>query len=406
MVFNKKSCVIVYLLISMQLLIGCDDYNLDNNEYIIGNPLDNVSSLSDTNNLSVVSLFDKATKRIHSFNVNTLEIMQSHKVLNPESDHYIIASRQDSYLVDLSESMISIFRPSNQRSDIDMMFNGQPVSSAYNEINGFVVVYDDLQSVSIIKLSNTGSLIKQWTGGSVVTGDSTILSGDISEDGKLILSLSDGLFAVVDLEESIDQNRWVLTTQNTIDTDVKWLAPVSLDRIMYLSSTRLVLYDYSTQSEVSSIDTTNYSTRFYSKYKNPHVFFRNSVGNLVLAYSDGVNINIRELTQITSGGKVVQSTLDFVNNTFSIIQTKELGYLINNEILFINSSVFGRQARTFRFSDMLNLNKKDLPDKAQLKQADNFVFALFPSELGYAKKINLTSDNEDSVKLFNVPFIK
>lgn len=410
MAFNKiKYSIIKFLglVITVSSLVACDNMDVSGDEFIIGTRLDAVSSLSDTNNPKSVSLFDETTRRIHSFDLNTMEIKSSHKVIDPRADHYLIASNADSYIVDLSESQISIFDHNANRVDSGLAFNGKPISSAFNESTGHLVVYDDLQSVGVLKLSPAGQVEDSWTGGPILEDDSSIFAGDINQSGELILSLSDNSLAIVNLNQSLLQKKWIFTKMALPDSNVKWLAPITNDLVIYLSqNNKVTLYNISTESVINSLGVVGQVAK-YSKANDPHVITKSMSGIYSLIYVKGNELKQRDLVINRSKGDFLQSTLNLTEDTWSMIRSPISGYqFVSGENGYINSYTYNREAQTYRFSDMLNLRNKPLPDRAQLKQASGFVFALYPSELGFAEKISLDGSEASSLKLFNVPFIK
>src|SRR6185503_16676421 len=105
-----------------------------------------------------------------------------------------------------------------------------PKSASYQASRGYLVVYDDLHAVGIFKLNPLGAVISYWMSGPVVTGDVTISSGDLDDEGKLVLGLSDNSIMVVDVEQSLTQQNYVSVNQFATGlTDLQWIAPIHDD---------------------------------------------------------------------------------------------------------------------------------------------------------------------------------
>ncbi len=387
------------------LIIGCESSSIKDQEYIVGTRLDNISSQSDVDNGDTVSLFDKFSSRIHIFNINTMELSESYEVANPKDEHFLIASEPGEFVIDLSRSQITIFSRVHGINRNPIHFLGTPVSSAFNQTNRILIIYDDLNSVGILKLNEQGLVLKSWVGGPIIAGDSSILAGDITSSGNLIVSRSDNSLAIVDLEQSLDQQDWVYTEQTLSRNNIKWLAPIGVDKVLFQSDEALVLYDYVAEVEIDILDTVDLDTKLYSKITDAHVLYKDLNDNYTLAFSDGLSIRTRLLTNI-GPNNILQSTLNISQDQWSIVKSNfqnRLNY--NHEMFFINSVSYQRVVNSFRFSDMLSLSIQDLPDKAQLKQSGNAILALFPSELGYVKRIDINSGEYTELKLFNMRFL-
>lgn len=407
--FKKYSAVLIGL---GALCITACDANLRGlpDENIIGLRLETISHTNGIENQETLDMFDETTRRIHSFNLRGEGLVKSFEVLNPEDDHFIIASNDSSFLVDLSQSQMSVYRYDGSASLDVVPFMGKPVSSAYNKNTGHLVVYDNLNSVSLLKINDAGDITKLWIGGPLVTGEGSILSGDISPSGELILSLANGSLAIVDIEESIDQEQWVYRLDTSIPhSGVKWVAVISADLILYQNPSKLVLYNYTLGTVLSEKDyPAGYEILGYGKTKDPHVIYKNQRllnREYFVAYVDGGEIKLKELVNHRGNKDFSQSRLDISANEFSYIG-KTSTYLSGEEESFhwvdqkTNRVAFG-----YRFSDMLVTSRKQLPDGAELTRAKNYVFALFPSELGYAEKISTKSEQVETLSNFNVLYI-
>jgi len=408
---RSKSTVIFSLMVVPLMLTACDGQKILPEENIVGEPLDVISSVSGADNTQTLNMFDETTRRIHTFDLNNMEMIQSTEVMNPFDQHYVIASDDESYFADLSAGNLSLYNYDGSKDENFISFLGKPVSSAYNKSARTLVVYDDLNSVALVKIAENGRLEKSWVGGPIITGEQSIQAGDIIDSGELVLSLINGSFAIVDIETSIDQQRWVYTLDTTVPhSGVKWIASAGGSQVLYQNDEVLVLYDLNSQTvlDANTVPTDNYTVA-YSKTKDPHVIYKEKAylgSKRFVAYAQAGEIKVREFINLREGRDFHQSRLDLDQDRWSYIGSglgSENKDQFDGGVLLISDT--NRHMVTHRLSDMLVLNSEDLPSEAYLKRAQDYVFALYPSELGYAEKYDFNRSRAEVVKNFNIGFI-
>lgn len=390
-------------------LVACDKSpSLDEN--IIGNRLENISSYSDANNSNTVSFYDKNTSTAHQFDLNSLQKIQSFPLEDSKNDHYIIASQNSGYTVDLSLKSLSILKTDGSIIKNPITLFGKPVSAAYSKESGILIIYDELSSVGILKLSNQGDVLSSWVGGPLVDETNSIDSGDLTPEGKLVLSLSNNTLLVVDINQSLINKSWTYESQNLSHQNILWIAAVDNNHVLYQSSTHLALYNISTQSLVSSSALSERDVRSYSRSLSPHVIAKGEgLDNHTIYYVDSLQIKTKSLNQRDPNLLYEQSTLDLARDKLTLIvsdRSYSLGssYTSSGSYYYKKESI--KQSRTYRFSDLLALGQLDLPVEAQVKQSSNYIFALYPSELGYAKRLDPISEEVKEMKFFNLDFIE
>ncbi|MGH1468093.1 MAG: hypothetical protein ACRBBP_04315 [Bdellovibrionales bacterium] len=411
MPFKVNFKIQVSFILGSLVMASCSPHHSLPEENIIGERLDTVSYTSGVENSQKINMFDETTGRIHSFDLLGLNSIESYKVLNPQDEHYIIASNDTSFVVDLSESQLSLYRYDGT-SDLDLVdFMGKPISSAFNPSTGHLVVYDDLNSVSLMRISTEGELEEVWIGGPLVSGDKAILAGDISATGDLILSLKNGSIAVVDIEESIIQEQWVYRLDSNVHSDIKWVSKISGDVILYQSSDALVLYDYVAGIALDTKDyPDNYETLAYGKNKDAHVIYRSRAllsNDYFVAYVEENEIKLKEVVNHQGADGFHQSRLDLSSGQWSYISSAYIDvedYGEDGAVDYVLPSS-RRDVLSYRFSDMLIVSKVELPDDAKLKRAKDYIFALYPSELGYAERLHIKTEDVEEMRNFNIPFI-
>lgn len=416
----KNTTIKYLLLLTLSLfMISCDSSHSAYNENIIGSRLSTTSFTSDSENTERLNLFDDTTRRIHSFELNKEITMSSFAVLNPEDTHYILASNDTGFVADLSRSQLSIYRYDGSMDRDVINFMGEPISSDYDKASGYLVVYDNLQSVSLLKINTAGHIESLWVGGPIISDGGTILAGEVNNE-DLILSLSDNSLAIVDMKESIRQEKWVYRLDTpSLNENIKWVASISEDVILYQTDKNLVLYDYTNALVIDQKSfPDDYYTQAYSKSGNPHVVYNGkrfkgifadtsdvTFDGTLISYVEGNEIKSKELMSHRDSEGFYQSRLDLSKNLWSYIEaggaSREEDFVMSHSMETTN-----RRLLSFRFSDMLALTNMDLPDHAKVKRTQEDVFALYPSELGYAERINIESEDQSEIRNFNVPYIQ
>ena len=241
-----------FFVLGVGLFAGCGPATKGDkdNEYLIGNKLQNVAPIkaSDGTQKSVVALFDEKLQKIHQFDVAKMVCKRTVPVFNPNEKHFVLESETGSYIVDFSEKHLSIFDKNSNRNDETLHFAGKPVSAAFRPDRGILVMYDDLRSVGMMKLSPEGFVEKAHVYGSKVTGGFTISSADINENGQLIMALTDNSIVVADVDTILNSSNWpTMVPQPTMLNKISWIAPIPKmpNRIFIKSQDSVALYDLS-----------------------------------------------------------------------------------------------------------------------------------------------------------------
>jgi hypothetical protein len=378
-----------------------DDYN-------IGNKPTAVSSLSVAggNAPENVVIFDKTVRRIHQFDLTTMHFLRSFEVRHPELDHYVLYGQQGNYIVDFSLKGLTIFNRYNQANHQPIRLFGNPKSVAFNPDTGILIVYDDLSAVGILKLNAFGDVLSSWVGGAIVSGTQSIAAGDLNSAGQLILALSDASVVTIDVDQTLAQKRWVFTRFTTTLADIRWVAPLpqSPQQILVRAATKLALIDVGTQSVLSTYDLNDDVVKV-SKFNDPHVLLRDGA-MLKIAYAESSQIQVKTLymnTPDASLNSVLSTNLDLAHDFWSFVDTKKTYVGVFNDLDEARSQ---RRFRRYQFSSLVVLQEKPVADEAQVDIAQEFIFCLFPSPLGYAVRYDINSDATVEAKLFNKDYIK
>lgn len=377
---------------------------------VIGVPLQATTQLSrqDGADQSKVSIFDETTRRIHQFDLSGFAFQRSFAVQHPDQKHYLLYGDSADYVVDLSEKHFSIFDSNGVENRRPVKLIGNPLSAAFRSDKNLLIVYDDVYNVGMIKLGNDGSVRKSWTGGSLISGEASIRSGDLLADGRLVLALSDLNLAIVDVDQSIDQQTWSKTiVPSNLSKQISWVAPVpdSNDQVLVLTVDEIALISLSTHTVLDSYAVSGMTVEKYSKTKDAHVILRSVTDggmSMKMVYAQGSRIKSRALPKQDRG--LIHSYLDISRDEWTYVEARVgsrflLGY---NDL---DQARDERKMKKYRLSDMAGLENKALPDRAQLHLSSSYVFALFPSELGYAVRYSTQSDDVKIVKFFNRKYL-
>lgn len=406
-----KNILATLCVISSAGLVGCGGYigNEGDDTYNIGNPTKSVAALitPDEGESQSLVLFDKTVRRIHQFDVTSMKHLRSFEVRNPQDDHYVLYGNNGDYILDLSLKGLTIFDKNDQAQHQPIKLQGTPKSAAFLPSKGLVVVYDDLMSVGMMKLGSSGEVLKKWVGGSVVVGNATISSGDLNADGKLIFGLSDGSMVVVsDLEKVMDEKSW-----GSVDPfmtglgDIKWLAPLphQPNQVLVRTSQQIALLDIAARTLLASYPFDQKVLKL-SKFIDPHIIL-DAGGKIKIIYAENSQIKERiyiPRTKVLDVYYLLNSTLDLMKDSWSFVDSKEPVQFLFNDI---DATKTARRFARHRFSDFLATHSQVVANNTQVEIAHDFIFSLYPSELGYAVRYDIESEKKSELKLFNLKYI-
>ena len=377
----------------------------------IGVPLKEISGLSTAFGCDAEQavIFDETTRKIHVFRLNDMELVKSYSPSQPSAKHVVLGHENGNYVIDFSEKSLSIYSISGLVQKNPVRFQGQPLSAAFNSKLNLLVMYDDTNSVAFLKMNEQGIVLNQWVAGSQVLNGASITSGDLLDNGKLVLALSDHSIGIVDVEQTMIQQQWILEKfDSTLTETISWLAPVpdQPNQIFVQAQNQLAIFDVAAKSLVVRLTLTNQQLEKLSKSSHAHVVTRSTLtpDELTVYYPKSSSIQKRTLQKQAS--MLVSSHLNMSLNNWSFVEIKSNSYssydVTNNDI---DLSKTGRTLKRFRLSDLLAQQKLTVDDKAQALISPQFLFLLYPSELGYAARVNILTEERTEAKFFNVSHI-
>ena len=328
--------------------------------------------------------------------------------------HNVLFEPGGNYIIDFSQKHVSIFNKSNQRTDQPLQFAGTPVSASFRPSMGYLVVYDDTHTVGILKLDAQGGVLGSWMSGPMVNGNVTIASGDINDQGKLVLALSDNSIVVVDMDKTIAQNNssWVIVNQFASGlSDIRWVAPVhdQPTQVLVMTPTAFALIDTTAGQVLGNIAISNSQTvTKTSKTYDPH-FLVTSGSQVSLVYAQGSAL--KNLPNYETLDNVLSSSLNLAQNSWSVVDTTLKSFVIEwfgvaTSVVYDdpNAAKKNRTFKRFTTSNLRAVNKFSLPDDAVLRVDQANIFELFPSPLGYAVNYGIANGSQMFFRRFNKPF--
>jgi len=395
------TATLLFLGLALTFLSGCSKDLTADDEYNIGNKLEAVTPLRADNgqqNATIV-MFDEVLRKVHEFDVATLAKIRTLPVNNPGEKHYELHDPVGNYIIDLSLKGFTIFDTNSNAQNNPVQLQGQPRSAAFDPSSGYLVIYDDMMDVGVVSLSPTGQVLSAGGFGSSINGV-TIASGDLVGAGQLVLALSDGTIATVNLAQSLTQGQWVYTVVPTsFSSGLSWVAAVPgfPQEILAKSGNYLELINFTNGQTISQSGQQNQFLKL-SKTVNAHAISGDGQ-NISLLYTDGSTIQVRQMYK--QDQVIMGSQLDLTNNIWVLVNG-DAGYnfdIFSGDINIVKSN---RSLRVYQPSSMFASANMDLPSSAQILLDTTFFFALQPSDLGDAFTQNYVTGQKLETKGFNL----
>jgi hypothetical protein len=405
----------------LSLLAACTpgpSPNDNRDENLIGERLEDLSPMTtrEGTDLTSVAIYDSTTGRIDQFDLTSMTLTRSIPANNPSAKHHLLYDQTANYIIDLSVKNLTIYNNSASSSNSNPLhFLGTPQSAAFRASTGHLVIYDDLQSVGLLKIDSQGNVLNAWVGGPIVSGNLSIQSGDITADGKLVVALSDGSITVIDIDQSLAQQKWVTTIGPFASglTDISWVGAVSsnADQIMVRGSAEIALLSLSGQNTLSSQTiASDQPILKYAKTPDPHILIQTSgtspiQGGVTMYYAQNSQIQAKSTfsNTVSFQQNILSSRLDLAANTWTYMDSEGGTWSLFNDYNINQSS---RMLKRFRFTDLAAIQILPTDDNTQVEVTEQYVFELFPSQFGHAKRASMTDGSATEIKGFNLQYIR
>ncbi len=386
MAFNFLHFITLYFLISCASG-SSQKKNPDGKSNMIGDTLQTTTDviLKSNSLANVFALADAHVKRVHVFNLEDLSLKFSY-LSSAESDatRNVISDLNGNYVVDLSTKHIEVINKEGSQAKNPFKFQGTPNSAAFHSTDGYLVVYDSLKSVGILKLSAQGKIEGSVLLGPLVGENQSISSGEISDDGKLILSISDKSLIIVNLAETLAKQEWIYDTLDLkLDHELDWLTPIKdSNLILATSSEEILLIDYVDLNIKEKISIKNLSINRF-KGIHPHIYITGT--------------DQQSIIYVNSDLTLVQHELTFLSSDLAKIKKS---YLNLDQLLL--RGLFQSDIIALRLKDNLILLNEKTPAKANsIDLCDECFVISYDSPLG---KIEKYFDDEKKEKITKTGF--
>ncbi len=387
--------------------LGCGNggYRPDekDSENIIGSPLRTISESTNTDGQekSTISIFDETVRKIHLFDMDSFTYKKSFLVSNPEKEHFVLTQDQGAYVIDMSEKTVSLHFTTSGATEKLFTFQGVPLSAAYISDRNLFVIYDDLSNVGIAVIDPTGLKHESRIFGPIIDNKS-IRSGELLQDGRLVLALTDDSLYIVDPVLSIKNKKWEYTSFTTTLSQITWISQVtnSTNQVFVKSNNKIALIDLNSQTILSEVDVSSFKIEKYSKTYDAHILMRNESTNELKVFFPQNNL-VNSRTLLKQDNYILSSHLNIEEDTWTYVDTTSrftVYYYFND----LNQIKDNRTIKRYRISDLAGLSRKPIRTDAKVQLTQKYSFSLINSELGHALRENIESEENKELKLFNM----
>lgn len=388
--------------------VGCTERSTSADKFIIGDKVTESSAAirRDGEQASRIAVFDRNVGRIHLFATTDLAFLKSFTVDRPESAHYVLYSEAGGYIVDLSEKHLTIIKGSGETVRDPVRFSGNPLSTIFRPDQGLLAIYDDRNSLVLMKLSADGQVTDFWEAGVLIDEEKTILSGDMTDDGRLVFALAGETLAVIDMQNAITQKKWGGSNLTTFTHTIDRVAWVGIPRgqsnlVMVAGSSHVALIDLTLKAVSGTpLDLEHRRVLHYSKSVDPHLILDGSPGTMIFTRSGA--LSTRDIPARTLG-HVWASSLDLGKQVWQIIDFSNWKGLSEED-----REPTGRAHSRYDFGTMRGTDSRELPDGPRVELMQSTSFGYFAtSKFGHAASFSPADPTRDQhVKGFNVPYLR
>lgn len=395
---GKLNIVVIVLSIVLQSCSGDIAGNL------IGDRITRNSGLVQGSNWSGDHFWfhDVVRQRIHKIDVKNFAYMLSLDALpakNRNTANSLFSPSEADWVVEMTYKDLRVISPDGSILANPFSFQGEPKSVSWDSDTRNLIIYDDLKSVVMSKLTTEGDIAAKAILGSNLDSaaeDSEILTGDLDDQSRLILFMANNQFAVVDFDATISGEKWIYTTFDLPGiTQVDWIAPLKTknNRALLSSNEGLFLIDYVTQNILDQFNFAENSTIIHrSRNFTPHIIYDSGSVKSVVYPSDDKIQSIKTIN-FSLMYAVGSSVLDTVKDSYAISYATEM-----------NSESIDRVSR-YRISDGLFTSDQQMKNHVgQLIVGEKYAVSIFDSYLGHIQRTDLVTSDQEMLSGFNEPW--
>lgn len=436
---RSKIFFLTSAVIASSLLVSCGykesqrpgtDHSEDN---IIGTNLAGVSAVTGESGTdqNKIAMYDATVCRIHQFNLTTNRWERALKPRILGGDHKVMFDPSGNYVIDVVEASFTVFNKDGVGQDPGVTFAGKPKTASFRPSLGYMVMQDDSKTAALVKINGAGNVTGNSTLGQIVYGNVTMLAGDIDDFGTLVLALSDGKIALVDIAQTVSNNTWTITDSfaSTL-TDINWLAPMHDGSHQILVKTRedsngdsrIAIFDTVTKAMVGSPYVVPSSRKIIktSKFYDPHFIVRDDkdandpTAVSTLVYAQGGVIQTKLMTNKIRN--ILSSRINITDGTWAIVDTDvwriwdSWTWHWYHRVAFDDYNIVksGRVFQLFSLPQGMALLKRyTVADTTDLQIGQNTIFQLYPSKLGLATTTSIMNpaNSKPIDDKFNYPYL-
>ncbi len=414
-VFLKKLSWTSLWTFVLSMVLGCNGDPFQNNmdDHIVGQLPSELTVVArvDSSSDEFVYMYDKRVQLIHKFNLNQMKHLFALKPLYASQSHFLLNPPSGNYLIDMTSTNISIYDHLGQGVHQPVQLRGVIKSIAYDFDQGYLIVHDFNSATSFLKLDPNGHVVDSWTAGPVLGDSRSLLAGDLNSRGELILALSDRKIAIVQVEESLSEKKWIFTeTASPMEKDILWVGMTNEhpESVLIRGRSQAMLFNIDTGEILDQIeiDLSTQSLLKASKSNVPHFAILDSSeshGKLTLYYVNGTTIGTKSLVRETK--PLLFSLLDATTDRWTFIE----GPLPDNDdqsVKTVDDILSGRSLHRYRYSDFLSLADLSIENETLTRLSSEHLYLLYPSRLGLLKRVGLEGSPPTEVRGFNFPYLE
>ena len=352
---------------------------------------------------------DKFSKKLNIFRLNPfrLERFMSIDLINEKTK--ISSGRKGDFIFVINEEEYAIIGKDGAVKTNPVELAGNIVGSSYHSNENIFVVYDDLGSVGLLKLSDIGEVDEHWVGEPFLKSTARIESVTALRSGKLLFVLSSGDFALVDTVASIANKKWTYTEfslkaggDDESKIRVQWVAEtVEKDNVLLVLSQNnsLVTYDMTTQTVIDEmqINEPTYIGAFYQDV--PHVLsISNDDANEKMLFCHTVLADGTIFSQPVISG----SRMSHISQSYLSTESGELTF-IENVIEGKGQELSKYAISRYRIEDSLAVFSRPITLSGKVAVTPSYIFLQYNSPLGYVERRDyLKAANTQEIKGFNI----
>ena len=413
---------IVFILVAMIVLSSCDmKYKGDiDGDYKVGELLANFSKLANDggSEQNKIAVFDENIRKIHLFDLNQNKLVSTVNAIevSNQDKHAILYDANGNYIVDIISGGFAITNKQGISQINPIKLSGGPVSGAFRSDLGLLVIYDDVGSVGLLKLTAQGDIIQSWVGGSRLNSLSSavISAGDLLDNGHLLISMTDGTLADIDIMQTLSQKKWIYTSVATNLPAAAWVARVpdnSLQVLLRVSDDndhKIYLFDLATKTVIDSHILQGHLEKS-ARAIHPHVLISSlDDSSMELFYVENNIIKKIKMPyrKVNYNEKILLSRLNIEKDTFSFVDSKGSIEKSADGELLLNTYRAYRTYKQFRLNDMLLVTTTEIPNGTNVEISDKYIFSLFSNKLGYATNYNIDNKTQFAFEFFNRGYLK